>query len=110
MSTELLMVLFTAIGAFLTKSVDWIFNRKSHKADASGKELNNLEKMHEVYTVWLDDLTKRYEEKYKQITGLYEDKIKLLEDQIGILKRNNRVLKEENAALRQQIKELTKNT
>lgn len=106
MSTELIMVLFTALGAFLGKSIDWIFNKKSHKAEASGKELSNVDKMHEIYAQLMDDLGKRYEDKYQQITGLYEDKIKLLNDEIGILTRNIKVLKSENATLRKRVKEL----
>lgn len=108
MSTELLMILFTALGAFLGKLIDWLFNKRKHRAEASREELSNSAKIHEIYAGLMDDLSKRYEDKYTQITRLYEDKIKLLQDEIGILKRNIRVLKEENAALRKQIKELTK--
>ena len=43
----------------------------------------------------MDDLQIRYEAKFKEITGLYEDKIKLLQDEITILKRSIKQLKEE---------------
>ena len=58
-----------------------------------------------VYKDTLDDLQIRYEAKFKEITGLYEDKIKLLQDEITILKRSIKQLKEENILLRQRLKE-----
>lgn len=109
MSTELLMILFTALGAFLGKLVDWIFNKRKFRAEAAGTELNNATKIHEIYAGLMDDLGKRYEEKYQQITRLYEDKIKLLNDEIGFLHRNIKVLKSENTELRRRVKELEKN-
>lgn len=103
------MVLFTALGAFLGKTIDWVFNKRKFRAEATGTELNNSAKIHEIYAGLMDDLGKRYEDKYQQITRLYEDKIKLLNDEIGILNRNIKVLKSENQELRRRVKELEKN-
>ncbi|WP_155799885.1 hypothetical protein [Bergeyella zoohelcum] len=50
-------------------------------------EITNVDKVVSVYQKTLDDLEKRYEAKFREITGLYEEKIKLMQDEINSLKR-----------------------
>lgn len=68
-------------------------------------EITNVNKVVSVYQKTLDDLEKRYEAKFREITGLYEEKIKLMQDEINSLKRTVKLLKEENQVLRQRFKE-----
>lgn len=68
-------------------------------------EITNVDKVVSVYQKTLDDLEKRYEAKFREITGLYEEKIKLMQDEINSLKRTVKLLKEENQVLRQRFKE-----
>ena len=86
----------TFISALLTGLAGFIFGKRKQKAETESIEVNNDT---------LDDLQTRYEAKFKEITGLYEDKIKLLQDEITILKRSIKQLKEENILLRQRLKE-----
>ncbi len=102
----------TFISAVLTGLAGFIFGKRKQKAETESIEINNdtveignADKLVKVYKDTLDDLQTRYEAKFKEITGLYEDKIKLLQDEITILKRSIKQLKEENILLRQRLKE-----
>ena len=102
----------TFISAVLTGFAGFVFGKRKQKAETESIEVNNdtveignADKLVKVYKDTLDDLQTRYETKFKEITGLYEDKIKLLQDEITILKRSIKQLKEENALLRQRLKE-----
>lgn len=103
---ELYIILSAGVGAFLTKLVDWIFNKRSVKADVKAKDIDNEVKLAEYYKTMLDDLNLRYEAKYNDIVSLYESKEKVLKDEINLLKRSVKDLKAENLVLRKRIKEL----
>lgn len=100
------------IGAVLTGFAGFIFGRKKQNAEVETIEMNNdameianADKIVGMYQKTLDDLQSRYESKFKEITALYEEKIKLMQDEIAILKRSIKQLKEENARLRARLKE-----
>lgn len=104
------------IGAFfsavLTGLAGFIFGKRKLRAETETIEVNNdtieisnADKIVGMYQKTLDDLQVRYEGKFKEITALYEEKIKLMQDEIGILKRTIKQLKEENAILRQRLKD-----
>nr|DAU74044.1 MAG TPA: YtxH-like protein [Caudoviricetes sp.] len=100
------------IGAILSGVAGFLFGRKKQKAEVEALEVNtdtieiaNADKIIAMYQKTLDDLQVRYEAKFKEITALYEEKIKLMQDEITILKRSIKQLKEENAMLRERLKE-----
>lgn len=113
----------------------YLFERKKNQAiakgveaDVSTKEIDNSTKVIELYKNSLDDLEKRYENKYVEITtffekrvtmlteeiqhieGLYARKNKLLEDEIKLKNRFITGLKKEVADLRRQIKNAESNS
>lgn len=102
---EIYLVLSAGIGAFLTKLVEWVFNKRSANADVKSKDIDNEVKLAEYYKKLLDDLSVRYEAKYNDIVMLYESKEKVLKDEINLLKRSVKDLKAENLVLRKRIKE-----
>ena len=61
--------------------------------------------LYEVLADGIDDLGGRYETKFKEITELYENKVKLLQDEINLHKRIIAQLKEENTMLRNKLKD-----
>lgn len=103
---EIYLVLSAGLGAFLTKLVEWIFNKRSAKADVKSKDIDNEVKLADYYKTMLDDLHTRYEAKYNEIVTLYESKEKVLKDEITLLKRSVKDLRAENLVLRKRIKEL----
>ncbi|MEN5434085.1 hypothetical protein ABE545_10620 [Sphingobacterium faecium] len=104
--TEVYLALAAALGAFLTKAVEWIFNRKKDSTEVEGKEIDNDIKLADYYKVMLDDLQTRYEKKYQDIEALYENKERILKDEIALLNRKVKMLKTENMELRKRVKEL----
>lgn len=107
---EIYLAISAGMGAFFTALVGWVFNKKSTRADVKNKEIDNEVKLAEYYKKMLDDLSGRYEAKYKEIVALYESKEKVLRDEITLLKRANRDLKAENNALRKRLKEAENET
>lgn len=103
---ELYLVIAAAIGGFLTKGGEWIFNRHTVEEDVKAKEIDNEVKLADYYKTMLDDLGDRYEKKYSDIVSLYESKEKVLRDEIILLKSKVGMLKKENAELRKRIAEL----
>jgi hypothetical protein len=102
----------TFIGAVLTGVAGFLFGKKKMQAevdglsaDNEGKEIENADKLVKLYKDAIDDLGSRYEVKFKEVTGMYENKIKLLEDEINLHKRIIAQLKEENTMLRTKIKD-----
>lgn len=109
---QVLPHLGTFISAILTGLAGFIFGRRKQNAETETIEVNNdtieisnADKIVGMYQKTLDDLQTRYEAKFKEITALYEEKIKLMQDEIGVLKRTIKQLKEENALLRQRLKD-----
>lgn len=93
------------LSALLTGFAGFIFGKRRQNAETDAVEIENTAKLTDIYQKTLDDLSSRYEAKFREITGLYEDKIKLLQDEISILKRSIKQLKEENERLRKRLKE-----
>lgn len=93
-------------GTFLGGFSGWFFGRRSQTAEAKGKEIDNEVKLAEYYKQMLDDLSGRYEAKYKDVVSLWENKEKILKDEISLLNRKIQDLKKENIALRKRVKEL----
>lgn len=98
-------------------SLAYIFERKKNKAVTKGveaevemKEINNSEKVVDLYKQALDDLENRYEKKYLEISALYERKIKVLESEIKLHKRIITDLKRENSDLRRKLKDAANST
>jgi len=93
----------------------WFFERRKKKlenesteADVESKEIDNGEKIIDMYKKALDDLTERHEKKFTEISALYEKKIESLKEEITIQNRIIKNLRKENADLRKCIKELEK--
>lgn len=102
----------TFLGAILTGLAGFLFGRRKLKAETetieaenTGKEIDNADKLVKLYKDAIDDLGTRYEVKFKEVTALYENKVKLLNDEIGLLKRNITQLKSEVSTLRKKLKE-----
>lgn len=102
----------TFIGAILTGLAGFIFGRRKQNAETetieaenTGKEIDNADKLVKLYKEAIDDLGGRYETKFKEITELYENKVKLLQDEINLHKRIIAQLKEENTMLRNKLKD-----
>ena len=102
----------TAISTLGTGLIGFIFGRKKQNAETEAIEVSNdtieianADKLIKTYRDSLDDLTTRYEAKFKEIIGLYEQKVKLLNDEITLHKRIIEQLKEENRILRQKLKD-----
>jgi hypothetical protein len=104
--TEVYLALAAALGAFLTKAVEWIFNRKKDSTEVEGKEIDNDIKMADYYKVMLDDLQSRYEKKFHEYVSLSESKEKILRDEIALMNRQLKMLRAENMELRKRIKVL----
>jgi hypothetical protein len=110
---ELYVVLAAALGAFLTKLIDWVFNKKSHKEDARTKLIDNEIKLSNQYKDMLDDIEPRYkkqlfefEERVKANERLWSSKEKLLREEITLLRKENKLLKQQVLEKDRRIKEL----
>ncbi len=106
---EAIIASIAGTGGFL----GWFFERRKRRlhnqgveADVESKEIENSKEIINMYKTTLDDLGKRYEDKFKDVSTLYEQKIKLLQEEIRAQKRINQNLRRENADLRKRIKEL----
>jgi hypothetical protein len=102
----------TFVGAVLTGIAGFLFGKKKLNAevagldaDNEGKEIENADKLVKLYKEAIDDLGVRYEVKFKEVTAMYDSKVKLLEDEINLHKRIIAQLKEENTMLRTKIKD-----
>ena len=76
------------------------------KAENESKEIENDFKIIGIYKGTLDDLGKRYEDKFKDFEQTYERKIKLLEEEISLKERIITNLKRENRDLKRTIRQL----
>lgn len=103
---EVYLAVAAALGGFLTKGVEWIFNRKKDGEEIKSREIDNEVKLAEYYKSMLDDLHSRYEAKYQELSALYANKEKILRDEIVLMTRKVKMLKAENLELRKRIKEL----
>lgn len=103
---EVYLALAAALGGFLTKGVEWLFNRKKDDEEIKSKEIDNEVKLADYYKTMLDDLHARYEGKYQELSALYANKEKILRDEIALLSRKVKMLKTENMELRKRVKEL----
>jgi len=126
----IISTLFGAGGIFA-----YIFERRKNQAitkgveaDVETKEIDNSAKVIELYKNSLDDLEKRYENKYVEITTFFEKRVdmlkeeivhieslyarknKLLEDEIKLKNRFITGLKKEVADLRRQLKNAENNS
>lgn len=102
----------TFLSLVATGTAGFLFGRKKINAevagmdaDNEGKEIENADKLLSLYKITIDDLGSRYELKFKEVTIMYEMKVKLLEDEINLHKRIIIQLKEENTMLRNKIKD-----
>ncbi len=100
------------IGEFISVVIagfgGWFFGRKKQNAEVTSAEIDNEIKLSDYYKTMLDDLGSRYEQKYKDITALYESREKLLRDEITMLKNKIKILRQENISLKKRISELEK--
>lgn len=102
----------TFISAILVGFAGFVFGKQKLKAevagldaDNEGKKIENEDKLVKLYKDAIDDLGSRYEVRFKEVTSMYESKVKLLEDEINLHKRIVAQLKEENSMLRSKIKD-----
>lgn len=104
MVNEIWIAIAAASGAFLTKLIDWIFNKRSQREDVREKEIKNEIQLSDYYKTMLDDLATRYENKYKEIVALYDSKEKILREETTLLRRENRLLKKQIKEKENEIK------
>lgn len=93
MNQEFLMIIFTAIGAGLTKGIDWFFNRKKVKTEVDSSELDNVEK---AITIW------------RKVAEDMEASMNKLELKIDTLTANNLKLQQEVSKLETKVQTLTR--
>lgn len=99
---EIVLALIGVMGSVFA----YLFGRKKTTAEIKVIEegtkttkIDNEIKMSEYYKEMLDDLSSRYESKYKEVVALYEDRIKLLKSEIVLLRK-------QNSDLKKRVKEL----
>lgn len=63
----------------------WLFSRRKQNADATTTEIDNGSKIVQEYRLALDDLPKRYEEKYQHVQEMSNNIEKLFEKKEAIL-------------------------
>ncbi len=107
------------LSAILTGVAGFIFGKRKLRAevagmnaDNEGKEIENADKLVQLYKETLDDLGNRYEEKFKDFSDLSDKKVLMLQEQIDFqksineqLKAENNLLKAENTMLKTKLKE-----
>lgn len=110
--TDLSAQIVAFIGLILSTGAGYVFGRSKYKAEVSGlevetdgKDIDNADKLVKMYKDAIDDLGGRYEQKFKEVTEMYESKVKLLHDEINLHKRIIAQLKEENTMLRTKLKD-----
>lgn len=91
----------------------WFLEKKKYnetiagmRAENENKEIENDSKIITIYKESLDDLGKRYEDKFKDLVETYERKIKLMKEENELQERIITGLKREINDLRKRIKEL----
>ena len=102
---EFVIVTAGAVGAFLTKLVDWVFNKKSNKEDVKSKAIDNEIKLSETYKDMLDDLKPRYNAMLREFEETVKAKEKIQLAKERLLKEEVALLRKENKMLKQQIAE-----
>lgn len=107
------------LSAILTGVAGFIFGKRKLRAevagmnaDNEGKEIENADKLVQLYKETLDDLGNRYEAKFKDFSDLSDKKVLMLQQQIDFqksineqLKAENNLLKAENTMLKTKLKE-----
>lgn len=107
------------LSAILTGVAGFIFGKRKLRAevegmnaDNEGKEIENADKLVQLYKETLDDLGNRYEVKFKDFSDLSDKKVLMLQEQIDFqksineqLKAENNLLKAENTMLKTKLKE-----
>ncbi len=107
------------LSAILTGVAGFIFGKRKLRAevegmnaDNEGKEIENADKLVQLYKETLDDLGNRYEAKFKDFSDLSDKKVLMLQEQIDFqksineqLKAENNLLKAENTMLKTKLKE-----
>ena len=116
---EILTATLGTLGLFGAGWAGWFFRRRSERAEAKGKEIDNEVKLGDYYKKVLDDEIVRYENKFAELSAMWEKKFAqfqelhtsketLLRDEIALLHRKNKLLVQENNTYRRRIKELEK--
>src|SRR5688572_4983277 len=65
--------------------IAWFFARRKQTADVTTTEIDNGSKVVDLYKAAMEDLPKRYEEKYKHVQEMSENIEKLFEKKEQIL-------------------------
>ncbi len=99
--------IISGISVFATGFVGWFFGRRKTKAEVRSAEIDNDVKLSKHYAKILDDLEQRYQQRFEDITVLFNQKEKMLKEEIRILKRRIKLLQSENRELRKHNKTLT---
>lgn len=90
----------------------WFFEKRKYnqvvvgmESENKAKEIENDSKKVQLYKDILDDLSIRYENKYKDLEAAYERKTKLLEEEISLKERIISNLKKEVRDLKKIIRD-----
>lgn len=78
------------------------------KKDAETTDINNDDKIIQQYRSALDDLPARYESKFNDLIGLFEQKERILKEEINFLKKERDLWRRKYNELFRQYKELKK--
>lgn len=83
------LLLAGLISGFTGSFFGWFFTRKQYNAQAESTEIDNGQKIIDLYQKTLDDLKQRYEEKYNELRQTYDLKILSLQQQIELLTKEH---------------------
>jgi hypothetical protein len=75
------------VTAFVGGLFGWFFTRRKYKVEVDSTEIGNGGAIIKQYKEALDDLPLRYEEKFKALNELFDQKDLILKEEISFLKK-----------------------
>ncbi|NLN33878.1 MAG: DUF5320 domain-containing protein [Flavobacteriaceae bacterium] len=113
---DLYQIIITMIGYLFGAGglVFWFLERRKFNAEVAATlesvqatKIENDVKLSEHYREILDDLKKRYEDRYQEYETMMNNKIRILKDEITLLRKQVKSLKGELKEKEERIKELS---
>ena len=113
---ETYQIIITIIGYLFGAGglVFWFLERRKFNAEVAAtlesvqaSKIDNDVKLSEHYREILDDLKRRYEDRFREYEMMMNNKIKILKDEITLLRKQVKTLKDEIREKDKRIKELS---